>query len=423
MWSDKHFELIGKSMAAFQQVGNKLCTLHLAIKSPGLNNSESIVRWIKKADGAYDYDFTLAEKYLDLYAKTCGKPGILSVGDLDKTRGGKAPAASGWPLLNVSVLDPATGKVEAMPQPPYGTPENEAFWKPVLTELRKRLEKRGWFDVTAISHDDYGSPPIKEFVSAIKNIWPDGRWLQCGHPYMTTYEAADKSTMPVACVEYVWGAGSLFDPDYRGDIIYNPHKNGYPKAWANDKIIVLANPRYRVGFVADAFRTQSSLAEHRFLMEGATQGGCRGIGRVGGDSWPLPKGQGVWRGYEGHYDWDSMFDSEIGGTGPGESVIALFSPGPDGAAFNVRTEMFREGVQVAEAIIFLQRAVANKRVGGDVAKRIDDLLLERARYFLRSEYVTRMYGTRMFTMECSNWQERDDKLFALCAEVAANGGR
>ncbi|HOX05908.1 MAG TPA: hypothetical protein PK280_05865 [Planctomycetota bacterium] len=423
MWSDKHFELIGKSMAAFQQVGNKLCTLHLAIKSPGINNTESIVRWVKKADGAYDYDFSLVEKYLDVYEKNCGKPGILAVGDLDKTRGGKAMAASGWPRLAVTVLDPATGKLEALPQPAYGTPESEAFWKPVLTELRKRLEKRGWFDVTAVSHDDYASPPIPEFVSTIKAIWPDGRWLQCGHPYMTTYQAADKSTMPVACVEYVWGAGQAYDPDYRGSPVYNPQKNGYPKPWAAAPPIALANPRYGASCVMDALRTSSPQGQYRFISEAALQGGCRGLGRVGGDSWPLPKGQGAWRGYEGRYDWDSMFDSEVGGTGPGENVIALFSPGPDGAAFNARMEMFREGVQVCEAIIFLQRAVVEKKVGADVAKRIDDLLVERARFRLHcGDYATRR-GVRSLVTDCSDWQLRDDKLFALCAEVAGTAGK
>ncbi len=449
MWSDRHFELIGRSMAAFQQVGNKLCTLHLAIKSPGINNSESIVRWVRQpvaggegrgtgednkgtdAGGKqeapasnpsplapFTYDFTLVEKYLDVYEKNCGKPGILAVGDLDKTRGGKALSPSGWPRLAVTVVDPATGKTEVLPQPVYGTPENEAFWKPVLTELRKRLEKRGWFDVAAISHDDYASPPIPEFVSTIKAIWPDGRWLQCGHPYVTTYQAADKSTMPVACVEYVWGAGQQYDPDYRGSPIYNPQKNGYPKPWAGAPPIALANPRYGASCVMDALRTGSPQGQYRFISEAALQGGCRGIGRVGGDSWPLPKGQGAWRGYEGHYDWDSMLDSEVGGTGPGENVIALFSPGPDGAAFNVRTEMLREGVQVAEAIIFLQRAVVEKKVGADVAKRIDELLVERARFRLHSaDYCTRR-GVRTLPMECSDWQGRDDKLFALCAEVA-----
>jgi hypothetical protein len=108
--------------------------------------------------------------------------------------------------------------------------------------------------------------------------------------------------------------------------------------------------------------------------------------------------------------------------GPGESTVALFSPGPDGAVFNQRMEMFREGVQVAEAIVFLQRAQEEKRASPELNKRIVELLDERARYYLRSQEMARG-GYRWLALECSDWQGRDDRLFALCAEVAAKGGK
>jgi hypothetical protein len=60
--------------------------------------------------------------------------------------------------LNVTVVDAATGTRETMPQPAVGTPEDLAFWKPVLTELRQHLEKRGWFDAAMIRHVSYWAP-------------------------------------------------------------------------------------------------------------------------------------------------------------------------------------------------------------------------------------------------------------------------
>jgi hypothetical protein len=101
-----------------------------------------------------------------------------------------------------------------------------------------------------------------------------------------------------------------------------------------------------------------------------------------------------------------------------DAVVACFSPGPDGAMFNERMEIFREGVQVGEAILFLERALEDKKVSGEVAKKIGDLLDERARYFLRAEEQQSTFNT----FACSAWQERDDRLFALCAEVAAKTG-
>ena len=98
-----------------------------------------------------------------------------------------------------------------------------------------------------------------------------------------------------------------------------------------------------------------------------------------------------------------------------DAIYACFSPGPDGAVFNERMEVFREGVQVGEAILFLERALEDKKISGDVEKKMGLLLNERSRYYLRA--------TRNFrSFECSNWQERDDRLFGLCAEVAAASG-
>ena len=105
-----------------------------------------------------------------------------------------------------------------------------------------------------------------------------------------------------------------------------------------------------------------------------------------------------------------------------DCITACFSPGTNGAAFNGRMEMFREGVQVAEAIVFLQRAVEDKKVSADIEKKIADLLDERARFYLRAEHVGENGNNRYYAFECSNWQERDDRLFALCGEVAGTAG-
>jgi hypothetical protein len=72
-------------------------------------------------------------------------------------------------------------------------------------------------------------------------------------------------------------------------------------------------------------------------------------------------------------------------------------------------------VQVAEAIIFLQRAMEAGKIDGDLAKRIAAALDERARYYLRARFP---HTTALLSFESSNWQERDDRLFALAAEAA-----
>jgi len=397
LWSDKHFELMGRSLEVLRQVGNGVCVLDLVVRTPSLNNTESMVRWVKKADGGYDYDFGIAEKYLDLYAKVCGKPAILELFLWEHhTKTDKKPPVP----LSVSVLDPAGGKVEPMPQPAYDTPENEAFWKPVLTELRKRLEKRGWFDVTAVCYTSYCWGPSKEQVDIYKNIWPDGRWMNCSHGNPASY-AATAGTMPVPYSEWVWGCGGLYNPDAG-----KPGARAFPRPWKKGaERIEVANPRYGVGLVHGMY-DGSPLVLFRTVAEAALQGNVRGLGRVGGDFWPLPTGKGG--------RMDSICDS-YAAVGPTNNTRAMTSPGPAGAVFNERLEMFREGVQITEAVVFLQKALESKAAGGELAGKIEDLLDERARYYLRTRPNQEC---NWLSWECSDWQGRDDRLYALAAEAA-----
>jgi len=108
-----------------------------------------------------------------------------------------------------------------MPQPKVGTPEDLAFWKPVLTELRQHLEKRGWFDAAMIRHVSYCWSPTKETMGTIKTIWSDARWVSSCHGYRGAFGG-----MPVNTTEWVWGNWSLHNPD-------NPRsrKRVYPRPW------------------------------------------------------------------------------------------------------------------------------------------------------------------------------------------------
>ncbi|MGA2065867.1 MAG: glycoside hydrolase domain-containing protein [Thermoguttaceae bacterium] len=408
LWSERHFQLMGKSLEVLHQVGNKLCVIYLVAMSSALNNSESMVRWIRRPDGSYDHDFTLLEKYLDLYAAKAGKPGILQINIWENNySGGERQGFKPPQPLGVNVLDPASGRIERMPQPPYGTPENEAFWKPVMTELGRRLERRGWFDVAAVVNASYCWDPSKEVVTVYKHLWPDGKWMNATHGNPRSY-AAKEGSMPVPYSEWVWGSGfPLYDPDRRS----REQHPFYPRAWKlGGQRIELSNPRAGTCIV-NAIRDNSELAIYRTISEAALQGNLRGFGRVGGDFWPLPAAkQGTFQ----------ALCTDYGGCSMPDNTLSVTTPGPDGAIFNERMEMLREGVEVAEAIIFVQRALEAGKIEGDLARRAAAVLDERARYYLRARFP---HVTSLLSYETSNWQERDDRLFALAAEVAKTAGK
>ena len=119
----------------------------------------------------------------------------------------------------VSLLDPATGKVEPLDQPAADTPEFVAFWKPVLDEVRSKIEARGWFDVTAVGANSYCWGVGPELVDAYAKIWPDGKWSYTGHNGSLggRFRGTDKSlSMPCFHADVIWGLGRLSPPGLPG---------------------------------------------------------------------------------------------------------------------------------------------------------------------------------------------------------------
>ena len=87
LWSPKHWDLIARSMDYVGAVGSHVLYAPLIAQS-NAGNAESMVRWIKKGDGTYDYDFSVLDKYLDLAEKHMGKPQVVVFNVWDWYMGG-----------------------------------------------------------------------------------------------------------------------------------------------------------------------------------------------------------------------------------------------------------------------------------------------------------------------------------------------
>ena len=86
-WSQKHWDLIARSMDYLGAVGSHVLYAPLIAQS-NAGNDESIVRWVQKSDGTYEYDFSILDKYLDLAEKHMGKPQVLVFNAWDWHMGG-----------------------------------------------------------------------------------------------------------------------------------------------------------------------------------------------------------------------------------------------------------------------------------------------------------------------------------------------
>ena len=392
-WSKKHFELMGKSLDVLAGIGSRICVIPLMIRAPNLNNTDSMVRWIRQTDGSFKYDFSIMERYLDLYAQRVGKPRVLAI-----YNGHFEGRKNEVPPPKVSLLNPATGKLEPLPVPAYGTKENGQFWKPVFGELRTRIEKRGWFDVAMLGHVSYCWAPTKETAQIYKSIWPDGMWISSCHGYRSGFGGR-----PVLCNEWIWGCGRLYNPDSN-----NPRYARYPRPWTRTRsgrpIMDLRIPR-------GSLRDNHPIEAYRAAPEGMLQNSLHGLGRLGGDFWPLMNSKSG----RPYHLCDSGF-----ALGHAINVISFISPGPDGAVSNERTEAFREGVQIAEAIAYVRQMLDEKKVAGDVVKRAEQFLDDRARHYLRVGYQASQHW---LALASSGNHERDARLYALAAEIAKKSAK
>ncbi|HOX06815.1 MAG TPA: DUF6067 family protein, partial [Planctomycetota bacterium] len=392
-WSDKHFELIGRSMALAAEVNSRQAIAELCLDFFELGgNAETMVRWIRQPDGSYKHDFTVFDKFLDTVAKNIGKPHPLRLACWREWR--LLPGESKWRWLppsggssvGVTLLDPSTGTLGRVEQPPADSPEFIAFWKPVLDEVRKKLEARGWFDDTTMQGNSYASGVSGQLVDALHKIWPDGVWSYTAHNGLLggKFTGTDKKVaMPVRYADTVWNCGRSYPRGYRE--LLKPRPGFF-------------NFTYR-----ESIRDEAVLTDVRRVAEDEIMCGHDGLSDLGVDYFPIRKPSG------GYY----YVNNGAGTGGPSCSTLALLAPGPDGPVVTERFEMFREGIEMAEAILFIQRAIEEKKIAGDLEARANRYLDERGEAFIKG-----WYGVRCMQAE------HDEKLLTLAGEVArALGGK
>ncbi|HUV38713.1 MAG TPA: glycoside hydrolase domain-containing protein, partial [Planctomycetota bacterium] len=132
-WSDAHFDLVAKSLDLLRAIGCRTTYLPLVAKT-NMGNDESMVRWVKRPDGAWTHDFSILERYLDLVVAHQGRPQIVCVYVWDHhVEKGPVP---------VTTVD-AGGAATEIELPPYGDARSKALWQPVIDGVRERLAKRG----------------------------------------------------------------------------------------------------------------------------------------------------------------------------------------------------------------------------------------------------------------------------------------
>jgi len=370
LWSDKHLAMVGQSHALMGEAGSR--TFNVGIMD--------LVRWIKQPDGTYKHDFTFFDKYLDMIAKSVGKPQTLRLKAWGGTsgRGGHdiRPAAP----VSVPVLDPATGKIEPLKSPSLTTDAAAAlaFWKPVFDGAFKRIKEREWMDTTAFDSCAFYGGPFDELVTLTRQLWPEAVWVMASHDATADWKDGNN---PWVKLRYACG---ILDFGY-------PSVRGY-RALLRDRPVYFCN-EYRYNW-----RNSSPLTLQRRVGEDIVMSGRDGVSNYGADLF-------MYRGSNGDLQKPG---GNSGGSSPGQTQHAMLYPGPDGPVATERFEMFREGVELAEALIFIERAIQEKKLSPELQQKAEKALEARSQAFIMD----------WFTIRDMPGAEEDAKLLGLAGEVA-----
>jgi hypothetical protein len=387
MWSDKHFEMLGKAHALMAEAGARNFNLTLVAEedrrsAPAMiktNDYASVIRWIKQPDGTYKHDLTVFDKYLAMVAKSAGlpRPLLLKAWTCTGHNYSKKNIANS-PPPSVSVFDPQTGKIETMKAPDPGTDEAVTFWRPVFDDIFKRIKERGWLDATALSWTAFYGGPDDSTIRLTEKLWPEAVWYICSHEIHREWRSLNNPDW----VKVRYGNTAYFYGE--------PSPRGYR---------ALLEPRPM--FLADVFRQNwrdySPLTLQRRTPEDIAMSGLDGVGDFGSDLF----------GYR--HPWGRFVRSECndGPSTPAQSQMSMLYPGPDGPVATERYEMFREGVVMTEALLFIERALQAKKLSPALQEKADKAMDARSHAFIMDWFAIRDMPAA-----------EDAKLLDLAGEVA-----
>ena len=393
-------------MAYMGEVGNKVVYLPLRARTCWFRNEESLVYWVKQADGSFTYDYRIFDRYMDLVQKYL-KPDVYCLYALDFSRRGTGAM--------YSVLDPATGKVTFTKGAAYEpTPEQIAFWKSVVDDVMGRLKKRGVKKdemMIGMAWEGGGTigKTLNKKVALFEKVIPPGmKQVQLAHfgGVLNQKGAGDKISIPFGYVMSVFGN--------RGKVRSN--------AFGSKNIEMNIVQHYRAGG-SDDVRPTAPRGFMRLCAENALKT-TRGIGPLGMDFWCVPSDESKGR------KWHGGIPQPMEGQGASNLSMSMQSsgiflaPGPDGPVSTARFEMFREGLQECEARLLIEAILndAGKRAILDAAlvKECEELLAERDQFMSLSVFYSRGYGygEGWKWYESSGWEDRAYDLFVCAGKVA-----
>lgn len=164
LWSDEHFALLKPLMKRLANAGQKTITCSLFNEPWNAQTYDLIpgmVDWRKKADGTWEYDYTVFDRWVTFMSDEVG---------LDQARI-HCYSMIPW-SLTFRYFDEATqATVDAELTP--GTPEYDEYWGRFLKDFVRHLKVKGWLERTRISMDERPDEQMEGALATLAKHMPE----------------------------------------------------------------------------------------------------------------------------------------------------------------------------------------------------------------------------------------------------------
>ena len=305
-------------MKRYADAGGKVITasiMHKPWNGQTYDPFESMVTWMKKADGTWWFDYTVFDKWVE-FMMSCGVKKEINCYSMVPWR------------LSFQYFDQASNSFKYFNGKP-GEPAYEEFWMRMLQSFAKHLKEKGWFEITHIAMDERGLKDMLATIEVVYKADPDFKLSLAGTYHKELLEHLD---------DYCITLAEKFTPEE------------LQKRKAEGKVTTFytccTEPR------PNTF-TFSPLAESEWLGWWAAKINVDGYLRWALNSWVK----------------DPLLDSRFTAWAAGDTYILY----PDGRT-STRFERLIEGIQAYEKIRILRNETDKRGRKKNYGKQIDKIL-------------------------------------------------
>lgn len=196
LWGAEHFSLMKDYYRMLADAGQKTITASIVNEPWGhqtYDDYPSLIKWTKKKDGSWKYDYSLIGKYI-AFVMDCGITERINCYSM-------VPWKIAFSYYNENL------QKEAVFTDAIGTPSYNIFWKTMLIDFAQHLKQKGWFGKTYIAMDERPMDAMKSVIKLLKETDKNWKIALAGeyHPEIEqdidTHCIASKWDFPSATLE------------------------------------------------------------------------------------------------------------------------------------------------------------------------------------------------------------------------------